>query len=102
MALYSHYLARDAGSRLALNGRLVQEVQEKLRQVPRVQRIYSLSRREAQDLVKPFSLDTVLQGSQQGSLVSDYTIPGEFTLAGWRGPFQASVAKVLKPQKKAG
>jgi type VI secretion system protein ImpL len=95
MALYSNYLARDAGSRLALNGRLVQEVQQKLRQVPRVQRIYSMSRREAQDLIKPFSIESVLQGSQQGSLVSDYTIPGVFTLAGWKGPFQASIAKVL-------
>lgn len=102
MALYSHYLARDAGSRLALNGRLVHEVQEKLRQVPRVQRIYSLSRREAQDLVKPFSLESVLQGNQQGSLVSDYTIPGVFTLAGWKGPFQASVAKVLEEAAEEG
>ena len=89
MALYSQYLARDAGSRLALNGRLVQEAQQKLRQVPRVQRIYSMSRRESQDLVKPFGLESVLQGSQQGSLVSDYTIPGVYTLAGWKGPFQA-------------
>jgi type VI secretion system protein ImpL len=95
MALYSQYLARDAGSHLALNGRLIQEVQQKLRQVPRVQRIYSMSRREAQDLVKPFSLESVLQGSQQGSLVTEYTIPGVFTLAGWKGPFQESVAKVL-------
>ena len=96
MALYSQYLARDAGSRLALNGRLIQEVQQRLRQVPRVQRIYSMSRREAQDLVKPFTLESVLQGSQQGSLVSDYAIPGVFTLAGWKGPFQESIAKVLE------
>jgi len=102
MALYSQYLARDAGSRLALNGRLVQAVQQKLRQIPRVQRIYSLSRREAQDLVKPFNVDSVLQGSQQGTLVSDYTIPGVFTLAGWRGPFQASIAKVLEEAAEEG
>jgi type VI secretion system protein ImpL len=95
MALYSQYLARDAGSRLALNVRLVQEVQQKLRQVPRAERIYSMSRREAQDLVKPFSVESVLQGSQQGSVVSDYTIPGVFTFEGWKGPFQESVAKVL-------
>ena len=95
MALYSQYLARDFGSRLALNVRLVQEVQHKLRQVPRAERVYSLSRREAQDLVEPFSVGSVLQGSQQGSLVSDYTIPGLYTLVGWKGPFQESVARVL-------
>ena len=37
----------------------------------------------------------MLQGSQQGSVVSDYTIPGVFTFEGWKGPFQESVAKVL-------
>lgn len=102
MALYSYSLAREAASRQALNGRLVEEAQQKLRQVPRVQRIYALSRREAQELAKPFSLESVLQGSQQGSLVSDYTIPGVFTLAGWRGPFQASVAKVLEEAAEEG
>ncbi len=102
MALYTYSLAREAASRQALNGRLVEEAQQKLRQVPRVQRIYALSRREAQDLAKPFNLESVLQGSQQGSLVSDYTIPGVFTLAGWRGPFQASVAKVLEEAAEEG
>ena len=102
MALYSQHLARDAGSRLALNGRLVQEVQQKLRQVPRVERIYSMSRREAQDLVKPFNVESVLQGSQQGSLVSEYTIPGVYTIEGWKGPFQASIAKVLEDAAEEG
>jgi type VI secretion system protein ImpL len=102
MALYSAYLARDNGSRLALNVRLIRDVQEVLRQVPRVQRIYALSRREAEDLVKPFTLDLVLQGSQQGSLTSEYVIPGVYTLAGWKGPFQASVAKVLEEAADEG
>jgi type VI secretion system protein ImpL len=102
MALYSHYLAHENGSRLALNVRLIQEVQEKLRQVPQVQRIYALSRREAENLVKPFTLDLVLQGSQQGSLTSEYAIPGVYTLAGWKGPFQASVAKVLEEAGEEG
>ena len=102
MALYSQYLAQDAGSRLALNVRLVQEVQQQLRQVPRAERIYSLSRLEAQDLVKPFSVESVLQGSHQGSVVSDYTIPGVYTLAGWKGPFQTSIARVLEGAAEEG
>ena len=44
----------------------------------------------------------MLQGSQQGSLVSDYTIPGVYTLEGWKGPFQASIAKVLEEAAEEG
>ena len=101
MALYSQYLAHDAGSQ-ALNGPLVLEAQRKLRQVPRAERIYSLSRLAAQELVKPFSVESVLQGSQQGNLVSDYTIPGIYTLEGWKGPFQESVARVLVEAAEEG
>lgn len=102
MKLYSHYLSYENGSRLALHVRLIQEAQERLRQVPRVQRIYALSRKEAESLVKPFSLETVLQGAQQGSLTSDHTIPGIYTLVGWKGPFQVSVDKVLKAAGEEG
>ena len=102
MALYSQYLARDVGNRLQLNGSLIREVQHKLRQVPREERIYALSRRKAQDFVKPFGVESVLQGSLQGSLVSEYTIPGVFTIDGWQGPFQASVATVLEEAAEEG
>lgn len=102
MSLFSNYLARDNGGRLALNVRLIRDVQEQLRQVPRVQRIYTLSRRQAEDLVKPFTIDLVLQGGLQGSLTSDYVIPGVYTLEGWQGPFQAAAAKVLEESGDEG
>lgn len=102
MFLYSQYLARDNSTRQALNVRLVRDVQEQLRQVPLGQRIYSLSRRKAEDLVKPFTVDLVLQGSLQGSITSEYVVPGVYTLAGWKGPFQASVAKVLEESGDEG
>jgi type VI secretion system protein ImpL len=96
LRLYSEYLARKNGSRMVLNVRLIRDVQEVLRKLPRVQRIYALSLRESEEFVKPFTVDMVLQGSQQGAVLSDYAIPGIFTLSGWKGPFQASVAKVLE------
>ncbi len=102
MSLYSHYVAQENGGRLALNVRLVRDVQEQLRKVPRVQRIYALSRREAEDLVKPFTVDLVLQGTLQGSVTSEYVVPGVYTLVGWKGPFQASVAKVLEQSGDEG
>jgi type VI secretion system protein ImpL len=96
VGFYSEYLARENGARLVLNVRLIRDVQEVLRHVPRVQRIYALSLGKSEDLVKPFTVDTVLKGSHQGAIVSDYAIPGVFTMMGWMGPFQASVAKVLE------
>lgn len=100
--LYSQYLAGINAGRVALNVRLIRGVQEQLRQVPRVQRIYALSRREAEELVKPWTVDLVLQGSQQGTITSEYVIPGVYTLEGWKGPFQASVAKVLEQAGEEG
>lgn len=102
MSLYSHHLARRNATRLALNLRLVRDVQEQLRQVPPVQRIYALSRRKAEDLVKPFTVDHVLQGALQGSITSEYAIPGVYTMEGWKGPFQASVATVLEESGSEG
>ncbi len=102
MSLYSRHLAHDNSRRLALNVRLVRDVQEQLRQVPQAQRIYALSRRGAEDLVKPFTVDLVLQGALQGTITSDHVVPGVYTLAGWKGPFQASVIKVLEESGDEG
>lgn len=100
MALYSNHIA--AKRRLALKGRLIRDVQERLKKVPPVQRVYALSRREAEKLVKPFTVEHILQGVVQGSITSDYTVPGVCTLEGWKGPFQDSVAKVLRESGDEG
>lgn len=102
MFLYSHYLAREHAERLVLDVRLIREVQDQLRQVPRMQRIYALSKREAEDLVKPFTVDHALQGPLQGTITSSYEVPGVYTMAGWKGPFQASVAKILEESGDEG
>lgn len=100
--LYSSYLAKETASRLALNGELIRETQQRLRQIPRVQRIYALARREAQHQIQPFTLDSVMQGRYQGSVVSDFSIPGIYTMEGWKGPFQQTVAKVLEELGEEG
>ncbi|HEX3203355.1 MAG TPA: type VI secretion system membrane subunit TssM, partial [Nitrospiraceae bacterium] len=102
MMLYSHLLAPEEGHRLVLHRRLVHEVQQRLRDVPIVERIYSLTRREASVGVKPFTLDNALQVGYQGSLVSDYSIPGVFTYDGWHGPFQTALKKTLDESGEEG
>ena len=72
------------------------DAQEQLRDIPLVERLYGLSLREIDQPVRPFSVETALQGSHQGSIVSDYVIPGVFTYEGWKGPFQIAMARVLE------
>lgn len=100
MALYSNHIASKR--RLALKGQLIRDVQERLKKVPPVQRVYALSRREAEKVVKPITVDQILQGVAQGSITSDYAVPGTCTLEGWKGPFQDSVAKVLRESGDEG
>jgi type VI secretion system protein ImpL len=101
MALYSYYLAPQEAQRLVLNRRLVHEAQLKLRQVPTTERIYAMVRREAGETLKPFTLDAA-SGGAQPSLVSDYAIPGYYTLDGWRGPFQTALTKTLEDLGQEG
>ena len=96
MTLYSNYLARSEQGRVELNKHLVANAQEQLRDIPLVERLYGLSLREIDQPVRPFSVETALQGSHQGSIVSDYVIPGVFTYEGWNGPFQMAMARVLE------
>lgn len=96
MTLYASYLARVEQGRVELNKHLVAKVQEELRRIPIVERLYGLSLREFDDSVRPFSVDTALQGGHQGSLVNEYVIPGVFTYEGWKGPFQVAMTRVLE------
>jgi type VI secretion system protein ImpL len=102
MNSYSHHLAKEEGHRLVLHRRLAHEVQQRLKDVPIVERVYSLARREATVAVKPFTLDNAAQVGYQGTLVSDYAIPGVFTYEGWRGPFQTTLKKALDESGEEG
>lgn len=96
MILYARYLSRVQQGRVELNRHLVATVQEQLRDIPIVERLYGLSLREIDESLRPFSVETALQGSHQGSVVSGYTVPGVFTYEGWKGPFQSAMTRVLE------
>ena len=102
MSSYSHHLAKEEGHRLVLHRRLVHEVQQRLKEVPVVERVYSLASREASVAAQPFTLDNAAHVGYQGTLVSDYAIPGVFTYEGWRGPFQATLKKALDESGEEG
>ncbi len=98
MVLYTGVLARAPQGRVELNKRLVASVQERLREIPIVDRLYGLSLREVDESLRPapFSVETALQGTQQGTIISDHPIPGVFTYEGWKGPFQVAMGRVLE------
>ena len=101
MRIYSYHLGGQEAPHLVLNRRLVHEAQLKLRQVPMLDRIYAMVRREVEDTLKPFTLQTA-SGAAQTTLISDYTIPGYFTYDGWRGPFQKGLTKTLEDLGQEG
>jgi type VI secretion system protein ImpL len=96
MALYAEFLARSQQGRVELNKHLVANVQEHLRDIPLVERLYGLTLRELDESVRPFSVETVLQGTHQGSIISEYLVPGIFTYEGWKGSFQTAMSRVLE------
>jgi len=98
MALYTGVLARAQQGRVELNKHLVAGAQERLRDIPLVDRLYGLSLREIDESLRPapFSVETALQGSHHGTVVSDHLIPGAFTYEGWKGPFQIAMGRVLE------
>lgn len=95
LRIYSYHLSGQEASHVYIHGPLVHEAQVKLRQVPMLDRMYAMVRHEAQDVLKPFTLETA-SASAQSILVSEYTIPGMFTYDGWRGPFKKALAKTIQ------
>lgn len=98
MGLYTGLLARAQQGRVELHKQLVASAQERLRDIPIVERLYGLTLREIDESLRPvpFSVETALQGGQRGTVVSDHMIPGVFTYEGWKGPFQVAMGRVLE------
>jgi type VI secretion system protein ImpL len=103
IALYSQHVAGGGGAQFAPDKALVYRTQQKLRQIPTTQRLYDLIRRAAAEKKKdPFTIQTVLHGSQQGLLVSEYGVPHLFTYEGWRTIFNPSLERLLQEMGEEG
>lgn len=96
---YTEYIASERPMHQDTRiGALVSAVQEQLRRIPLGQRLYALSRGDAEPSLTAFTVDPILSGSVSSkNEKSDHEefVSGICKLDGWKGPFQQSVRTVL-------
>lgn len=82
------FFAKQAGQQDAphvkVDDKLVSEVRRKLVAYPPVNRFYKRVVTEINGKTTPVNLDSVLEGSGRGVLLGTYTVPGSFTIEGYR------------------
>ncbi|MBX3305079.1 MAG: type VI secretion system membrane subunit TssM [Nitrospira sp.] len=103
---YTEYIAseRPMHQDTRIDG-LVSAVQEQLRRIPLGQRLYALSRGDAEPSLTAFTVDPILSGhvsSKNEKSDHEESVSGICTLDGWKGPFQQSVRTVLTETEDEG
>jgi type VI secretion system protein ImpL len=69
---------------IKVDDKLVLEVRRKLASYPPVNRFYKRVITEINSKTSPVNLDSILEGSGRGVLLSTNTVPGSFTIEGYR------------------
>src|ERR1051326_6134375 len=87
---YAHQLVRDDAPHIRVDDRLVADARRKLTAYPPVNRFYKRLVTEINAKTTPISLDTVLEGRGRGVLVGTYTVPGSYTIDGYRNYMKSS------------
>src|SRR5215213_7549801 len=87
---YSRQAVYDDAPHYQADDKLVAEVQQKLVAYPSVFRVYKRVVTDINAKTKPVSLDSILQGRSGGVLSSTYSVPGSFTIDGYRNHMLAA------------
>ncbi|HYE65281.1 MAG TPA: type VI secretion system membrane subunit TssM, partial [Pyrinomonadaceae bacterium] len=89
------FFARQAGHEdaphIKVDDKLVAEVRRKLVAYPPVNRFYKRITTEINSKAAPINLETILEGRGRGVLASTYTVPGSFTIEGYRNHMRAAI-----------
>jgi type VI secretion system protein ImpL len=88
---YSRQLTRDDSPTIQTDDRLVADVRRKLEAYPSVNRFYKRILSEINAKTSPISLDSILEGRGGGVLVGTYTVPGSFTIDGYRNHMKSTI-----------
>lgn len=99
MELLSHqqldFWARQANRNdfphIKVDPQLVSQARLKLQAYPAVNRFYKRITTEINTKVNPINLDTILAGRGGGVLNSSYTVPGSFTIEGYRDHMKQAI-----------
>lgn len=88
---YARQLVREDAPHIKVDERLVSEARRKLAAYPAVNRFYKRILTEINTKSQAVSLDSVLEGRGRGALSGTYTVPGSYTIDGYRNYMKSTI-----------
>src|SRR5262252_79773 len=88
---YARQLVRDDAPHIRTDDKLVADVRRKLTAYPPVNRFYKRIVTETNAKTTPVSLDTILEGRGRGVMAGGYTVPGSYTIDGYRNFMKSAI-----------
>jgi len=88
---YARQLVRDDAPHIKVDGRLVADARRKLAAYPAVNRFYKRVVTEINAKAEPVSIDSVLEVRGRGALTGTYTVPGSYTIDGYRNYMKSTI-----------
>jgi type VI secretion system protein ImpL len=88
---YARQLVRDDAPHIRVDDKLVADVRRKLTAYPPVNRFYKRIVTETNAKTTPVSLDTILEGRGRGVMAGSYTVPGSYTIDGYRNYMKSAI-----------
>lgn len=88
---YARQLVREDAPHIKIDEQLVAEARRKLTAYPAVNRFYKRILTEINAKSQAVSLDSVLEGRGGGSLSGTYTVPGSYTIDGYRNYMKSAI-----------
>jgi type VI secretion system protein ImpL len=88
---YARQLVREDAPHIRADDNLVTDVRRKLAAYPPVNRFYKRVVTEINAKTSPINLDSILEGRGRGVLAGTYTVPGSFTINGYRDHMKSTI-----------
>ncbi len=85
---------------IKVDDKLVVEARRKLAAYPPVNRFYKRVVTEINSKTAPVNLDSILEGRGRGVLLSTYTVPGSFTIDGYKQHMRAAIESAAEEISK--
>jgi type VI secretion system protein ImpL len=100
LEFYASQASREDAPHLRPDDRLVTEARRRLAAYPAVNRFYKRITTEIDAKVAPVSLDRILLDRGRGVLAGSYTVPGSFTIEGYRGHMIEAISSAAEEMSK--
>jgi type VI secretion system protein ImpL len=97
---FAKQASQDDTPHIRVDDKLVVEVRRKLAAYPPVNRFYKRVVTEINTKATPVNLESILEGRGRGVLVSSYTVPGSFTIEGYRQHMRKAIESAAEEISK--